>query len=107
MVEIVRALALIFADMFRSRARLEAEVVVLRHRLNVALRKCGAPVGLTNYDRAFLVWLFRLFPTQESNNRYRQICNDFSRLQSFANCQGEQQCTTLRTGCISARRRWR
>ena len=63
MASIVRALVLIFADMFRSRARLEAEIIVLRHQLNIALRKRTAPVGLTNFDRSFLVWLFRLFPS--------------------------------------------
>ena len=63
MIRFVRAVVLIFADMFKSRTRLEAEIIILRHQLNVALRKRGAPVGLTNFDRSFLVWLFRLFPT--------------------------------------------
>ena len=61
MAGIVRALVAVFADMLRSRAQPEAEVLVLRHQLNVALRKCVAPGGLTNFDRAFLVWLFRFF----------------------------------------------
>ena len=63
MVGMLRALALIFADLFKSRARVEAEIVVLRHQLNIALRKRKAPLVLTNLDRSFLIWLFRLFPS--------------------------------------------
>jgi len=49
-------------DSFQSRARLRAEIIALRHQMNIALRKRGHQVQLTNYDRSLLVWLCRLFP---------------------------------------------
>ena len=48
---------------FKSRSRLEAENAVLRHQLNIAQRKRSTPIRLSNFDRAFLVWLSQIFPT--------------------------------------------
>ena len=50
-------------SLFKSRARLEAENLFLRHQLNVVLRKVPARVRLQNTDRLLLVWLYRLFPS--------------------------------------------
>ena len=48
---------------FRTQARLEAEIVLLRHQLNV-LRRCVPPKPkLTVADRLIFVWLYRLFPS--------------------------------------------
>lgn len=41
---------------------LEAEVIVLRHRLNVLRRAAPERPRLTNRDRLVFVWLYRLFP---------------------------------------------
>jgi hypothetical protein len=38
MFAILYALGMAVADLFKSRARLEAEILLLRHQLNVALR---------------------------------------------------------------------
>ena len=47
----------------KSRTRLEAEIILLRHQLNV-LRRCTPPKPrLTVADRLIFVWLFRLFPS--------------------------------------------
>jgi hypothetical protein len=49
--------------LFRSRAALEAEVLVLRHQLNVLRRKSPKRVALNSIDRLLLVGLYRLAPT--------------------------------------------
>ena len=48
---------------FKSRARLEAENLVLRQQVNVLIRKLPKRLQLTNSDRLLLVWLYRLFPS--------------------------------------------
>src|SRR6266436_2631025 len=48
--------------LFRSRAALEAEILVLRHQLNVLRRKSPKRVALSNVDRLVLVGLYRLGP---------------------------------------------
>jgi hypothetical protein len=47
---------------FRPRAALEAEILVLRHQLNVLRRKSPKRVALDNIDRLLLVGLYRLAP---------------------------------------------
>src|SRR5262249_49633463 len=47
---------------FRSRAGLEAEILVLRHQLNVLRRSSPKRVALSNIDRLLLVSLYRLAP---------------------------------------------
>jgi hypothetical protein len=41
--------------LFRSRAALEAEVIVLRHQLNVLRRSCPKRMPLTSIDRVLVV----------------------------------------------------
>jgi len=48
---------------FKSKGRLEAENVVLRHQLIVLRRNVRGQVRLTNSDRWFLVYLYRWFPS--------------------------------------------
>jgi transposase InsO family protein len=48
---------------FKSRARLEAENIVLRHQLNVLRRKVRSRPRVGSFDRLIFVWLYRLFPT--------------------------------------------
>lgn len=47
---------------FRSQEQLKAEIILLRHQLNVLRRKKPGPVRLRRGDRALFVWLYRLFP---------------------------------------------
>jgi hypothetical protein len=52
----------ILCDCFKSRRRLEAEIVVLRHQLNVLHRSASRRLYMTWTDRALFVWLYRGFP---------------------------------------------
>jgi hypothetical protein len=47
----------------KTHARLEAEVVMLRHQLNVLRRRVPSKPKLTVADRLLFVWLYRLFPS--------------------------------------------
>src|SRR5713226_2057007 len=62
MFGIRRLLPIVVINRFKSRSRLEAENLVLRHQLNVTLRRGPARVRLHGGDRALLVWLTRLWP---------------------------------------------
>lgn len=48
---------------FKTRAWLEAEIVMLRHQLNVLRRRVPSKPKLTVADRLPFVWLYRLFPS--------------------------------------------
>jgi len=52
----------VLCDCFKSRRRLEAEILVLRHQLNVLQRRAPRRLYLTWADRALFVWLYRRFP---------------------------------------------
>ena len=53
----------LFASPFKSKSRLEAENVALRHQLIVLQRRVSGRVQLTNGDRFLLVMLYRWFPS--------------------------------------------
>ena len=63
MVAILYALGIAVADLVKSRARLEAEILLLRHQLNVALRHAPPRARLHGGDRAFMLWMVRLWPS--------------------------------------------
>ena len=48
---------------FKTPARLEAEIVMLRHQLNVLRRRVRSKPKLSVADRLLFVWLYRLFPS--------------------------------------------
>ena len=48
--------------LFRSRAALEVEILVLQHQLNVLQRKSSKRMALNSIDRLLLVGLYRLAP---------------------------------------------
>ena len=48
---------------FKSKLRLEAENVVLRHQLIVLTRRLHGRVRFTNHDRWFLIQLYRWLPS--------------------------------------------
>jgi hypothetical protein len=62
MFAILHALGMFVIDMFKSRSRLEAENLFLRHQLNVALRRAPPRFRLCGIDRALLIWMTRLWP---------------------------------------------
>src|SRR4029077_16283289 len=51
----------LFASLFKSKSRLEAENAALRHQLIVLQRRVSGRVQLANGDRLFLVMLYRWF----------------------------------------------
>jgi hypothetical protein len=53
----------LFADLFRSRTAMEAEIVVLRHQLNVLRRKSPRRVVFSGFDRMVLAGLYALVPS--------------------------------------------
>jgi transposase InsO family protein len=63
MVEWLKQLAYALSLRLKSRARLEAENLVLRQQLSILIRKLPKRLRLTNSDRLLLVWLYRLFPS--------------------------------------------
>ena len=61
MLALLRLLPVFFANLFKSRRRLEAEILCLRHQLNIALRQRPARLPLRGSDRALLMWMTRLW----------------------------------------------
>ena len=49
-------------DCFKSRRRLDAELLVLRHQLSVLRQRAPCRLNLRWVDRALFVWLYRRFP---------------------------------------------
>jgi len=62
MSDLCRLIWCTLIGLFRSRAALEAEILVLRHQLNVLQRKSPKRMTLTGIDRLLLVGLYRLAP---------------------------------------------
>jgi len=63
MFAVLHAVGMLVVDLFKSRARLEAEILLLRHQLNLALRHAPTRVRLNRGDRALMVWMVRLWPS--------------------------------------------
>src|SRR6266487_782020 len=63
MLAILHSLAMFIVDLFKSRRRLEAENLFLRHQLSIALRRAPPRLRLRGSDRALLVWMIRLWPS--------------------------------------------
>jgi hypothetical protein len=63
MTAILLTLRLFVVDLFKSRSRLEAENLFLRHQLNIALRLAWPRLQLRGGDRVPLVWMVRLWPS--------------------------------------------
>ena len=60
MLAIIRLLAVFILSLFKLRRRLEAEILFLRHQLNIALRQRPARLPLRGSDRVLLVWMTQL-----------------------------------------------
>ena len=63
MIAVIRLLLALLAAPFRSKSALEAENAALRQQILVLRRKFRGRVSLSNGDRPFFVWLYRLFPS--------------------------------------------
>ena len=62
MFAILYALGTFACDLLKSRHRLQAENLFLRHQLNIALRRGPPRPRLRASDRALLVWMTRICP---------------------------------------------
>jgi hypothetical protein len=63
MTNLMKLLVCCPPSLVRSRARLEAEILILQHQLNVLRRAAPMRPRLTSIDRLTFVWLYRLFPS--------------------------------------------
>ena len=63
MIEFLSLFVHVLLSPFKTQARLEAEIVMLRHQLNVLRRRVPSKPRLAAADRLLLVWLYRLFPS--------------------------------------------
>ena len=62
MMDIFRLISGAFAGFFRLRLDREAEIVALRHQLNVLRRRRPGRQVFSNADRFLFVWLYRIAP---------------------------------------------
>src|SRR6478736_9319689 len=63
MITLLGLVLAVLASPFKSKSRLEAENVALRHQLILLRRKVQGRIRLTNSDRWFFVQLYRWFPS--------------------------------------------
>jgi hypothetical protein len=62
MIAIAVLLVRMLCDCFKSPRRLEAEILILRHQLNVLQRRAPHQLHLRWADRALFIWLYRHCP---------------------------------------------
>ena len=63
MVDFLKLFVHVVVSPFKTRAQLEAEIVLLRHQLNVLRRRVPSKPKFAVADRMVFVWLYRLFPS--------------------------------------------
>jgi hypothetical protein len=63
MIAFLSLLLHIVVSPFKMKARLESEIIMLRHQLNVLRRRVPLKPKLVVADRLLFVWLYRLFPS--------------------------------------------
>ena len=62
MLDLCRLIWRMFTDLFRSRATLEAKILVLRQQINVLRRGALRKLAFNLIDRLIFIGLYRLFP---------------------------------------------
>src|SRR5947208_11443130 len=62
MTDLFKLILGLLASLFRSRAKLEAEILILRQQINVLRRRAPKRPHLNNTDRFLFVWLLSLLP---------------------------------------------
>jgi hypothetical protein len=62
MIAIATLFVRLLFDFFKRRQRLEAEILVLRHQLNILQQRAPRRLHLRWVDRAIFIWLYRRFP---------------------------------------------
>jgi hypothetical protein len=72
MIAILILLRSLLGSLFKSRARITAENLLLRHQLNIARRHGPKRAHLSNWDRWGLVWVYRIVP--DALNAVSLVC---------------------------------
>ena len=62
MMDLFKLILGVLASLFKSRAKLEAEILILRQQINVLRRRAPKRPHLINTDRLLFVWLYHWFP---------------------------------------------
>jgi hypothetical protein len=62
MADLLKLIWLAIIGLFRSRTSLEAEILALRHQLNVLRRKAPKRIAFTTFDRLVFASLYRIAP---------------------------------------------
>ena len=73
MLYLLKLFVHVLVSPLKSRARLEAEIVILRQQLMVLRRRMPSKPKLAATDRLLFVWLYRLFPSVF--RRQRDVCS--------------------------------
>jgi transposase InsO family protein len=63
MIAFLSLLINVVVSPFKTKARLEAEIIMLQHQLNVLRRRAPSNPRLAITDQLLFVWLYRLFPS--------------------------------------------
>ena|ERR1022692_179575 len=63
MTDLLKLILGVLTSLFKSRAKLEAEILVLRQQINVLRRGAPKRPHLNNSDKVLFVWLYHLFPS--------------------------------------------
>ncbi len=72
MIAILIVLRSLLGSLFKSRARITAENLLLRHQLNFARRYGPKRAQLSNWDRWEIVWVYRIVP--DALNAVSLVC---------------------------------
>src|SRR5450830_153464 len=63
MKDLLKLILGVLPSLFKSRAKLEAEILILRQQINVLRRRAPKRPHFNNTDRFLFVWLYRWFPS--------------------------------------------
>ena len=63
MKDLLKLILGVLASLFKSRAKLEAEILILRQQINVLGRRAPKRLNLNSPDRFLFIWLYRWFPS--------------------------------------------
>jgi hypothetical protein len=63
MIAIASLFVRLLCDCFKPQQRLEAEILILRHQLNILQQRAPRRLHLRWADRALFIWLYRGFLT--------------------------------------------
>jgi hypothetical protein len=78
MKDMLKLILGVLASLFKSRAKLEAEILILRQQINVLRRRAPKRTHLNNTDRFLFVWLYHWFPLRPGRDCDCQAGDDHS-----------------------------